>query len=162
MSFDFDSSLYDFNTQKPSDIPVEATETVASDKKEPSQLPSPIPTSETPITTNLKIFVAGLSPQTTTPTLRQYFEKFGILSDAIVLFDSQSKSRLYGFVKFANHSDFIRVLKQDHVIDGKKVDVKRSDKDSKIVDKISKVYITNIPPTVTFLIGYRATSFGLF
>jgi len=50
-------------------------------------------------TTYTKIFVGGLPYHTTDGTLREYFQQFGDLEEAVVITDRQtSKSRGYGFV----------------------------------------------------------------
>lgn len=50
-------------------------------------------------TTLTKIFVGGLPYHTSDKTLREYFEQFGELEEAVVITDRQTgKSRGYGFV----------------------------------------------------------------
>lgn len=50
-------------------------------------------------TTFTKIFVGGLPYHTTDKTLREYFEQFGDIEEAVVITDRQTgKSRGYGFV----------------------------------------------------------------
>jgi len=53
-----------------------------------------------PIDTTLtKIFVGGLPYHTTDDGLRQYFQQFGDIDEAVVITDRQTnKSRGYGFV----------------------------------------------------------------
>lgn len=62
-----------------------------------------------PIDTTLtKIFVGGLPYHTTDDGLRQYFQQFGDIDEAVVITDRQTnKSRGYGFVsalQSINHS----------------------------------------------------------
>jgi RNA recognition motif-containing protein len=46
-----------------------------------------------------KIFVGGLPYHTTDQSLREYFDKFGDIEEAVVITDRQTgKSRGYGFV----------------------------------------------------------------
>lgn len=46
-----------------------------------------------------KIFVGGLPYHTTDQSLREYFDKFGDIDEAVVITDRQTgKSRGYGFV----------------------------------------------------------------
>jgi len=54
-----------------------------------------------PIDTTLtKIFVGGLPYHTTDDGLRQYFQQFGDIDEAVVITDRQTnKSRGYGFVR---------------------------------------------------------------
>lgn len=50
-------------------------------------------------TTFTKIFVGGLPYHTTDKSLRQFFEVFGEIEEAVVITDRQTgKSRGYGFV----------------------------------------------------------------
>ena len=50
-------------------------------------------------TTFTKIFVGGLPYHTTDQSLREFFEQFGEIEEAVVITDRQtSKSRGYGFV----------------------------------------------------------------
>uniref|UniRef100_L7LZG9 Putative rna binding motif protein 38 n=1 Tax=Rhipicephalus pulchellus TaxID=72859 RepID=L7LZG9_RHIPC len=50
-------------------------------------------------TTFTKIFVGGLPYHTTDKSLRQFFESFGDIEEAVVITDRQTgKSRGYGFV----------------------------------------------------------------
>lgn len=52
-------------------------------------------------TTFTKIFVGGLPYHTTDKTLREYFEQFGDIEEAVVITDRQTgKSRGYGFVSW--------------------------------------------------------------
>lgn len=50
-------------------------------------------------TTLTKIFVGGLPYHTTDKSLREFFDKFGDIEEAVVITDRQTgKSRGYGFV----------------------------------------------------------------
>ncbi len=54
-----------------------------------------------------KVFVGGLSLETTSDGMRDYFSQFGELSDAIVMRDGATqKSRGFGFVTFATKEGF--------------------------------------------------------
>ena len=58
---------------------------------------SQYPTKDTTFT---KIFVGGLPYHTTDVSLRNFFEKFGEIEEAVVITDRQTgKSRGYGFVR---------------------------------------------------------------
>jgi len=53
-------------------------------------------------TTLTKIFVGGLPYHTTDDGLRQYFQQFGDIDEAVVITDRQTtKSRGYGFVSIS-------------------------------------------------------------
>ncbi|XP_067928721.1 RNA-binding protein Musashi homolog Rbp6-like isoform X4 [Watersipora subatra] len=73
-----------------------------------------------------KMFVGGLSWQTTPERLKEYFGHFGEVADSIVMKDPITKrSRGFGFIKFADSQSVDKVLSSPtHVIDEKKVDPK--------------------------------------
>lgn len=53
-----------------------------------------------------KLFIGGLAWHTTDETLRQGFEKYGAIEEAIVVKDRDTnRSRGFGFVRFANAAD---------------------------------------------------------
>jgi RNA-binding protein Musashi len=66
--------------------------------------------------------VGGLKWETSKETFRNYFLKFGPIEDCIVMKDTiTGKSRGFGFITFEDPVSLQRVLKQDHIIDGKMV-----------------------------------------
>jgi RNA recognition motif-containing protein len=73
-----------------------------------------------------KIFVGGLSPTTTEDSLKNYFEKFGEVQDAAIMFDRDDKSRGFGFCTFTESSSLDKVFRLAHDVDGKKVECKRA------------------------------------
>ncbi|XP_078460753.1 uncharacterized protein LOC144725300 isoform X4 [Lampetra planeri] len=75
-----------------------------------------------------KLFVGGLSFETTEEGLRQYFEQWGILTDCVVMKDTQSKrSRGFGFVTFSSMSEVDAAMSgRPHKIDGRMVEPKRA------------------------------------
>ncbi|XP_076356042.1 RNA-binding protein 38-like isoform X1 [Tachypleus tridentatus] len=76
-------------------------------------------------TTFTKIFVGGLPYHTTDKSLRQFFEGFGEIEEAVVITDRQTgKSRGYGFVTMSDRSAAERAVKDANpVIDGRKANV---------------------------------------
>lgn len=78
-----------------------------------------------------KIFVGGLLYATGHESLRDFFEKYGAVESAEVIYNRDTKkSRGFGFVVFRDYESVDKVLgEQDsegmHVIDGKQVEVKR-------------------------------------
>ncbi|CEM32238.1 unnamed protein product [Vitrella brassicaformis CCMP3155] len=76
----------------------------------------------------LKLFIGGLSQETTKETLHEYFSRFGPLADAIVMYDSSTgRSRGFGFVTYADEPSMERCLRErKHQLDSKEVDVKRA------------------------------------
>ncbi|XP_013402134.1 RNA-binding protein 24-B isoform X2 [Lingula anatina] len=76
-------------------------------------------------TTFTKIFVGGLPYHTTDNTLREFFEQFGDIEEAVVITDRQTgKSRGYGFVTMSDRAAAERACKDPNpVIDGRKANV---------------------------------------
>ncbi|TMW57223.1 hypothetical protein Poli38472_003148 [Pythium oligandrum] len=95
-----------------------------------------------------KIFVGGLHYETKDAEFRRYFQQYGKVVSAEVMFNRETnKSRGFGFVIFENESSVENVLQEnDHVIDGKSVEVKRA------------VPRTDIPPARS--VSSRAGSFS--
>ena len=77
-------------------------------------------------TVRRKIFVGGLSWDTTKESLQGYFSKYGEVSDCVVMKDGD-KPRGFGFVTFAEAVSVQAVLTEGpHDIDNKKVLIKLS------------------------------------
>lgn len=76
-------------------------------------------------TTFTKIFVGGLPYHTTDKSLRQFFEAFGDIEEAVVITDRQTgKSRGYGFVTMVDRDAAERAVKEANpIIDGRKANV---------------------------------------
>ncbi|KRX87957.1 RNA-binding protein 38, partial [Trichinella pseudospiralis] len=76
-------------------------------------------------TTFTKIFVGGLPYHTNDRTLREYFEQFGEIEEAVVITDRQTgKSRGYGFVTMKDRPSAERACKEPNpIIDGRKANV---------------------------------------
>ncbi|CAL4070591.1 unnamed protein product, partial [Meganyctiphanes norvegica] len=76
-------------------------------------------------TTFTKIFVGGLPYHTTDKSLREHFEVYGEIEEAVVITDRQTgKSRGYGFVTMADKGGADRAIKEPNpVIDGRKANV---------------------------------------
>jgi RNA recognition motif-containing protein len=76
-----------------------------------------------------KIFVGGLSWETTEDELLVYFEKYGDVVDVVIMTDTATKrSRGFGFVTFKNAASADAACDHiDHVIDSRKIDVKLSE-----------------------------------
>ncbi|KAM7292933.1 RNA-binding protein 24-A isoform X1 [Ixodes scapularis] len=76
-------------------------------------------------TTFTKIFVGGLPYHTTDKSLRQFFEAFGDIEEAVVITDRQTgKSRGYGFVTMVDRDAAERAVKDANpIIDGRKANV---------------------------------------
>ncbi|XP_048823133.1 RNA-binding protein Musashi homolog 2 isoform X9 [Lagopus muta] len=73
-----------------------------------------------------KMFIGGLSWQTSPDSLRDYFSKFGEIRECMVMRDPTTKrSRGFGFVTFADPGSVDKVLAQPHhELDSKTIDPK--------------------------------------
>lgn len=75
-----------------------------------------------------KIFIGGLSYETTDEKLRSYFSAYGTVTDAVVMKDPISRrSRGFGFITYADPSCVDRALAQpNHILDSRRVEAKRA------------------------------------
>ncbi|GMT19518.1 hypothetical protein PFISCL1PPCAC_10815, partial [Pristionchus fissidentatus] len=101
-----------------------------------------------------KMFIGGLSWQTTAEGLRDYFGRFGEVNECMVMRDPATKrARGFGFITFANPSSVDKVLALDeHELDGKKIDPKVAfpkRAQTKMVVKTKKVFIGGLSANST-------------
>jgi len=75
---------------------------------------------------NSKLFIGGLSWDTTDEGLRNYFSEFGKVEDCTILRDADGRSRGFAFLTFEDPSSVNAVMVRDHVLDGKTIDPKRA------------------------------------
>lgn len=74
-----------------------------------------------------KIFIGGLSWETTVEDLRDHFEKYGGISDCVVSTDpSTGRSKGFGFVTFDESNSVNKVLEDTHTIQGRSVEPQRA------------------------------------
>uniref|UniRef100_A0A2K6EXT8 Heterogeneous nuclear ribonucleoprotein A3 n=1 Tax=Propithecus coquereli TaxID=379532 RepID=A0A2K6EXT8_PROCO len=75
-----------------------------------------------------KLFIGGLSFETTDDSLREHFEKWGTLTDCVVMRDPQTKrSRGFGFVTYSCVEEVDAAMcAQPHKVDGRVVEPKRT------------------------------------
>uniref|UniRef100_F6TA19 Heterogeneous nuclear ribonucleoprotein A2/B1 n=1 Tax=Xenopus tropicalis TaxID=8364 RepID=F6TA19_XENTR len=75
-----------------------------------------------------KLFIGGLSFETTEDSLRNYYEQWGKLTDCVVMRDPASKrSRGFGFVTFSSMDEVdASMAARPHTIDGRVVEPKRA------------------------------------
>ncbi|XP_069770233.1 heterogeneous nuclear ribonucleoproteins A2/B1-like isoform X3 [Narcine bancroftii] len=75
-----------------------------------------------------KLFIGGLSFNTTEENLRMHFEQWGKLTDCVVMRDPQNKrSRGFGFVTFSSAEEVDDAMAaRPHKIDGRVVEPKRA------------------------------------
>ncbi|KAL1566866.1 heterogeneous nuclear ribonucleoprotein 1-like [Salvia divinorum] len=74
-----------------------------------------------------KLFIGGISWDTSEDRLRQYFQAFGEVVEAVIMKDrATGRARGFGFIVFANASVAEKVVKEKHVIDGRTVEAKKA------------------------------------
>ncbi|XP_013788562.2 RNA-binding protein Musashi homolog Rbp6-like isoform X3 [Limulus polyphemus] len=101
-----------------------------------------------------KMFIGGLSWQTAPETLREYFIKYGEISEVMVMKDpSTRRSRGFGFVTFADPNSVDKVLANGpHELDGKKIDPKIAfpkRAHPKMVTRTKKVFVGGLSAPTT-------------
>nr|XP_010907705.1 heterogeneous nuclear ribonucleoprotein 1 isoform X1 [Elaeis guineensis]XP_019702544.1 heterogeneous nuclear ribonucleoprotein 1 isoform X1 [Elaeis guineensis] len=74
-----------------------------------------------------KLFIGGVSWDTDDDHLREYFRTYGEVVEAVIMKDrTTGRARGFGFVVFADPAVAERVLMENHIIDGRKVEVKKA------------------------------------
>ncbi|KAF9599018.1 hypothetical protein IFM89_033363 [Coptis chinensis] len=69
-----------------------------------------------------KIFIGGLAKDTTLATFTNYFEKYGGITDSVIIKDQYTgHPRGFGFITYADPSVVDIVIEETHVINGKQV-----------------------------------------
>ncbi|KAL1560005.1 heterogeneous nuclear ribonucleoprotein 1-like [Salvia divinorum] len=74
-----------------------------------------------------KLFIGGISWDTSEERLKEYFQTFGEVVEAVIMKDrTTGRARGFGFIVFANASVAENVVKERHVIDGRTVEAKKA------------------------------------
>ncbi|KAE8659794.1 hypothetical protein F3Y22_tig00116962pilonHSYRG01098 [Hibiscus syriacus] len=74
-----------------------------------------------------KLFIGGISWGTNEDRLREYFETFGEVVEAVIMKDrTTGRARGFGFVVFADPAIAVRVIMKEHMIDGRNVEAKKA------------------------------------
>jgi len=104
-----------------------------------------------------KIFIGGLPTETTDFDLKNYFVRFGVLADVVVMKDKiTGNGRGFGFVTFEDPQVAEKVVAQRHTIRGRSVEAKlaiprgeapgpRSDPS----DRVTKIFVGGLASTVS-------------
>jgi len=101
-----------------------------------------------------KMFIGGLSWQTTPESLREYFEQFGDVKEALVMKDPTTmRNRGFGFVTFKDPEHVDKVVShQYHLLDGKQIDPKVAFPKraaNKLVTKTKKLFVGGLSASTT-------------
>ncbi|XP_077299546.1 RNA-binding protein 6 isoform X8 [Arctopsyche grandis] len=101
-----------------------------------------------------KMFIGGLSWQTSPESLRDYFNKFGDITEVMVMKDPTTRrSRGFGFITFGDPSSVDKVLAQGaHELDGKKIDPKVAfprRAHPKMVTRTKKIFVGGLSAPTT-------------
>ncbi|XP_026478052.1 RNA-binding protein Musashi homolog Rbp6-like [Ctenocephalides felis] len=101
-----------------------------------------------------KMFIGGLSWQTIPESLREYFSKFGDISEVMVMKDPTTRrSRGFGFVTFSDPTSVDKVLAAGtHELDGKKIDPKVAfprRAHPKMVTRTKKIFVGGLSAPTT-------------
>ncbi|KAL1505305.1 hypothetical protein ABEB36_004900 [Hypothenemus hampei] len=95
-----------------------------------------------------KLFVGGLSWQTSSEKLKEYFGMFGNVTDVLIMKDPVTqRSRGFGFITFSEPSSVDKVLKVPiHTLDGKKIDPKHATPKNrpKQPNKTKKIFVGGV------------------
>ncbi|MFS7987937.1 putative RNA recognition motif domain, nucleotide-binding alpha-beta plait domain superfamily [Helianthus anomalus] len=74
-----------------------------------------------------KLFIGGISWDTNEERLKEYFQSFGEVIEAIIMKDRiTGRARGFGFVVFSDPAVAERVVKEKHMIDGRTVEAKKA------------------------------------
>nr|GME09347.1 heterogeneous nuclear ribonucleoprotein 1-like [Ipomoea batatas] len=101
-----------------------------------------------------KLFVGGIAWETSEESFSRYFSKYGEIVYSVIMMDKVSgRPRGFGFVTFVDAEVASKVLQEEHVIDGRVLEVKRTvpreDMPLRGVSKTKKIFIGGIPISLT-------------
>ncbi|XVF61400.1 hypothetical protein PTKIN_Ptkin08bG0126600 [Pterospermum kingtungense] len=91
---------------------------------------------------NPKLFVGAISAETNEATLKEHFNKYGDVKNVLII-----PHKLIGFVTFSDSLMAKNALQEEHIILGKKVDVKPAKPRAQTGNR--KIFVGGLPPTIT-------------
>ncbi|XP_072943240.1 RNA-binding protein Musashi homolog 1-like isoform X1 [Epargyreus clarus] len=106
-----------------------AVQQISKETSPSSGRSTPVPTGTgTTSPSPSKLFVGGLSWQTSSEKLREYFAMFGAVTDVLIMKDPVTqRSRGFGFITFQEAASVDKVLAMPvHTLDGKRIDPKHA------------------------------------
>lgn len=71
-----------------------------------------------------RLYVAGISWNTTDEGFKAFFSAFGGVSSAMIMRESSGRSRGFGFVTYEDSSSVDSLMQQQRQLDGRKLDIK--------------------------------------
>lgn len=101
-----------------------------------------------------RMFVGGLFPETTSETVRAYFETFGSVKDVKIIGEKQKRSRGFGFILFNSFDTLNKVMAQKHSVGGREVDCNfavysnKTDKDEAAQKNEKKIFLSELPSSI--------------
>lgn len=123
-----------------------------------------VPTNRQKDTTHTKLFVGGLPYHTTDKTLKEHFQAYGEIDEAVVITDrSTGKSKGYGFVIMSTKEEAEAALQEPNpIIEGRKANVNLAILGAKPRGNAApKLPITAISPEFASLLGGQYGSLGI-
>ncbi|XP_042031742.1 heterogeneous nuclear ribonucleoprotein 1-like [Salvia splendens] len=103
-----------------------------------------------------KLFVGGIAWETPKESLSLYFSRYGEITNCVIMYDKISgRPRGFGFVTFADPEVAEKVLEENHVIDGRAVEVKRTVPRENVQVRggggsgTKKIFVGGLPVTLT-------------
>ncbi|PWA48223.1 RNA-binding protein 1 [Artemisia annua] len=111
------------------------------------------------------IFVGGLSANLTEDDFKFYFEKFGRITDVVVMHDNVThRTRRFGFITFETEDSVEDVMQKNfHELCGKLVEVKRAvPKETNTGPNVPYSPKYDVLPSYTPIPGYTGYPYGMF
>lgn len=94
----------------------------------------------------VKLFLGGLSWETSESNIRRHFERFGEIQEVVIMRDTVTKKpRGFGFITFAQAETADAVCAEQHTIDGRQIDAKRSVPQEQ-KPKSKKIFVGGLAP----------------